>query len=84
MGERLPNLTGTTSRLSQRSSAPSAQCSQSRRINPGGCVSEHFRTLEDYELFLYTLAERFPAVRRSTITFIRRGLSLARVAGELF
>jgi hypothetical protein len=47
-------------------------------------VSEHFRTPEDYELFLYTLAERFPAVRRSTITFIRRGLSLARVAGELF
>ena len=47
-------------------------------------MSEHFRTLEDYELFLYTLAERFPAVRRSTITFIRRGLSLARVAGELF
>jgi len=47
-------------------------------------VSEHFRTPEDYELFLYTPAERFPAVRRSTITFIRRGISLVRVAGELF
>ena len=47
-------------------------------------MSEHFRTPEDYELFLYTLAERFPTVRRSTITFIRRGISLARVAGELF
>ena len=40
-------------------------------------------TPEDYELFLYTLAERFPSVRRSTVTFVRRGLSLARVAGEL-
>jgi len=47
-------------------------------------MSEHFRTPEDYELFLYTLAERFSSVRRSTITFIRRGTSLARVAGELF
>jgi len=40
-------------------------------------------TPEDYELFLYTLAERYPSVRRSTVTFVRRGVSLARVAGEL-
>ncbi|KPK08208.1 MAG: hypothetical protein AMJ56_11970 [Anaerolineae bacterium SG8_19] len=42
------------------------------------------RTAEDYELFLYTLVEQFPAVQRSTVTFIRRGASLARVSGELF
>lgn len=47
-------------------------------------MSEYFRTPEDYELFLYTLAEQFSCVRRSTLTFIRRGVSLARVAGELF
>jgi len=41
------------------------------------------RTPEDYELFLYTLAEQFPAVRRSTVTFVRLGATLARVAGEL-
>lgn len=41
------------------------------------------RTPEDYELFLYTLSERFPTIRRSTLTFIRRGFSLARVTGEL-
>jgi hypothetical protein len=46
-------------------------------------MSEHFRTPEDYELFLYTLAERFTAVRRSTLMFIRRGTTLARVAGDL-
>ncbi len=46
-------------------------------------MSESFRTPEDYELLLYTLTEQFPAVRRSTVTFIRRGTSLARVAGEL-
>ena len=45
-------------------------------------MSEHFRTPEDYELFLYTLTERFTAVRRSTLRFIRRGATLARVAGE--
>lgn len=42
------------------------------------------RTPEDYELFLYTLSERFPSIQRSTLTFVRRGISLARVSGELF
>jgi hypothetical protein len=42
-----------------------------------------FRTLEDYELFLYTLTQQFPSVRYSTITLVRRGSSLARVVGEL-
>ena len=46
-------------------------------------MSHFFRTLEDYELFLYTLSEQFPSIRRSTVTLIRRGVSLARVAGEL-
>jgi len=46
-------------------------------------MSEHFRTPEDYELFLYTLADRFASIRGSTITFVRLGTSLARVAGEL-
>ncbi len=43
-----------------------------------------FRTPEDYELFLYTITERFPAVWRSTITFVRIGATLARVRGELY
>lgn len=47
-------------------------------------MNNPLRTLEDYELFLYTLTEQFPSVRRSTVTFIRRGASLARVAGELY
>lgn len=47
-------------------------------------MSNPFRTPEDYELYLYTLAEKFPSIRRSTITFIRLGSSLARVAGELY
>ncbi len=41
------------------------------------------RTVEDYELFLYTLREKFPSIRHSTITLIRKGASLARVIGEL-
>jgi len=47
-------------------------------------MNNPLRTPGDYELFLYTLTEQFSAVRRSTITFIRRGASLARVAGELY
>ncbi len=47
-------------------------------------MSEHFRTPEDYELFLYTLTDRFASVRRSTITLVRRGTTLARVAGEIW
>ena len=44
-------------------------------------MNDPFRTLEDYELYLYTLAESFPSVRHSTITLIRQGSTLARVAG---
>jgi len=46
-------------------------------------VNNPLRTSEDYALFLYTLTEQFPSVRRSTVTFVRRGATLARVAGEL-
>ena len=47
-------------------------------------MTEPFRTIEDYDLFLYTLTDRFPMVQRSTVTLVRRGATLARVAGELF
>ncbi len=47
-------------------------------------MSNPLRTPDDYEFFLYTLAEQFPAIERSTLAFVRRGASLARVAGELF
>jgi hypothetical protein len=41
------------------------------------------RSLEDYELFIYSLVERFPSVHRSTLVCARRGATLARVAGEV-
>lgn len=47
-------------------------------------MSNPLRTTEDYELFLYTLTEQFPSLHHSTVTFIRRGASLARVVGDLF
>ena len=37
---------------------------------------------EDYELFLYTLAERFRSIRQSTTVLARRGATLGRVFGE--
>ena len=47
-------------------------------------MNNPLRTCEDYELFLYRLSEQFPLVRQSTVKYIRRGASLARVTGELF
>lgn len=41
-------------------------------------MSDPLRTLEDYELFLYTLPEQFKCIRHSTVTLVRRGASLAR------
>jgi len=46
-------------------------------------MSEPFRTLEDYELFIYSLPGQFQSVRQSTLTLVRLGASLARVAGSL-
>ncbi len=46
-------------------------------------MTNSLRSAEDYELYIYTLAEQFPSIRHSTLTFVRRGVSLARVAGEL-
>lgn len=42
------------------------------------------RTPEDYELFIYTLVEQFPVIRRSTLIFVRYGATLARIVGELY
>jgi uncharacterized protein DUF6516 len=47
-------------------------------------VTDALRTAGDYELFIYTIAERFPSIERSTLRFIRRGATLARVVGELY
>jgi hypothetical protein len=46
-------------------------------------MSQPFRTLEEYELFLYTLAEQFNCIRYCTVTLVRRGASLGRVSGEI-
>jgi hypothetical protein len=47
-------------------------------------MSNPLRTAVDYELFLYTLRDRFSSIQRSTLVFIRRGGSLGRVSGELY
>jgi len=46
-------------------------------------MSNPLRTPDDYELFIYSLCEQFPAVRHSTVRFVRRGATLARIVGEL-
>lgn len=43
-----------------------------------------FRTSQDYERYLYELTDLFPSIRHTSITFVRRGASLARISGELF
>lgn len=46
-------------------------------------MNNPLRAPEDYELFLYTLTEQFPSICHSSVVFIRRGATLARVTGEL-
>ena len=46
-------------------------------------MTQLLRTLEDYQLFIYTLAERYSSIRRSTIILERSGATLARVSGEI-
>jgi hypothetical protein len=47
-------------------------------------MSHPLDTPADYEFFIYTLAEQFPSIYRSTVRFVRRGATLARVFGELY
>ena len=42
-----------------------------------------FRSLRDYEDLVYTLRERSPSVRRSTLVVVRRGKRTATVQGEI-
>jgi len=46
-------------------------------------MTNPLRTPEDYELFLYTIVEKFSSVQHSTLTLVRLGATLARVSGEL-
>ena len=46
-------------------------------------MSDPLSTPEDCELFLYTLTDRSSSIRYSTVTFVRRGATLARVSGEI-
>lgn len=42
-----------------------------------------FSSLPEYEHFIYTLQEIYPAILRSTVAVIRRGQLIAEVVGEL-
>lgn len=42
-----------------------------------------FQSLREYERFIYTLQQRYPAVLHTTLTVARRGRGLATVVGEL-
>ncbi len=46
-------------------------------------MNNALRSAHDYELYIYTLQERFPSVRRSTVILVRLGAALGRVSGEL-
>ncbi|MEZ4620732.1 MAG: hypothetical protein R2867_35205 [Caldilineaceae bacterium] len=46
-------------------------------------MTNPLRSDQDYELFIYTLAEQFPSIHHTMLTFVRRGAGLARVAGEI-
>lgn len=41
------------------------------------------RSLAEYEAFVYTLAQRYPVMARSTLVVVRRGATIAVVRGEV-
>lgn len=41
------------------------------------------QSLAEYELFIYTLQQSYPSIRRSTLVVIRRGTIAAAVLGEI-
>lgn len=41
------------------------------------------QSLTEYELFVYTIAQQFPIIRRSTLVVIRRGAAAATLSGEV-
>ncbi|MFO7631157.1 MAG: DUF6516 family protein [Caldilinea sp.] len=47
-------------------------------------MNNPLRSDADYELFIYSIVESFSLVERSTLTFVRQGATLARIAGELY
>lgn len=42
-----------------------------------------FQSLHEYELFVYSLAEKFPRIRRSTLIVVQRGRYFAELTGEV-
>jgi Family of unknown function (DUF6516) len=42
-----------------------------------------FQSIREYEDYIYTLTQRFPAIQRSTLVLIRRGKRVAILQGEL-
>jgi hypothetical protein len=42
-----------------------------------------FRSLRDYEHFVYTLPQRFPRILRSTLVIAQRGPQFAELTGEV-
>lgn len=46
-------------------------------------MNNEFRTVADYEVYLYSLVTEYPIIRHSTLVLVRRGSTLARVEGEI-
>jgi hypothetical protein len=46
-------------------------------------MNNPLRTPEDYELFIYTISERYAEIIHSKVAFIHLGATLARAAGEI-
>ena len=42
-----------------------------------------YRSLRDYEEFIYTLPQQFPSITYSTLVIIRRGARMAILSGEI-
>ena len=42
-----------------------------------------FQSLREYERFVYSLADQFPRIQRSTLVIVQRGRTFAELSGEV-
>ncbi len=46
-------------------------------------MTQSMQSIEDYELYLYSITEKYQSINHSTLVLIRQGATLARISGEI-
>ena len=77
-------MVGATGNLSKWNSTIKRRQANSFRVDSRRIMNNDFHSPEAYELFIYTVQQKYRSIRWSTLCFVRRGSTLARIAGDLY